>query len=83
MPARKSDAVGVGLCPRSFTDGQTWPAANEKAADAVFETLERFAPGITASVVERKVTGPSDWEQRLGNLAGNPNHLDMTIDQLI
>jgi len=48
----------------------------------VFATLERFAPGITASVIGRQVTGPSDWEQRLGNPAGNPNHVDMTIDQL-
>ena len=56
--------------------------SNDQAADKVFETLEQFAPGITASVVGRKVTGPSDWEERLGNRAGNPNHLDMTIDQL-
>jgi len=68
--------------PAAFTDGSKWPDANERAADSVFATLEQFAPGITASVVGRKVTGPSDWESRLGNRAGNPNHLDMTIDQL-
>jgi beta-carotene ketolase (CrtO type) len=81
-PPGKATLWASAFVPTVFTDGQAWPAANEKAADAVFETLEQFAPGITASVVERKVTGPSDWEQRLGNPAGNPNHLDMTIDQL-
>jgi beta-carotene ketolase (CrtO type) len=69
-PPGKATLWASAFVPAVFTDGQTWPAANEKAADAVFETLER------------KVTGPSDWEQRLGNPAGNPNHLDMTIDQL-
>jgi beta-carotene ketolase (CrtO type) len=81
-PAGKATLWASAFVPAEFTDGNVWPNANEKAADAVFETLEQFAPGITASVIGRKITGPSDWEARLGNRAGNPNHLDMTIDQL-
>lgn len=81
-PPGKATLWASAFVPAAFTDGNRWPDANEKAADAVFETLEQFAPGITASVIGRKVTGPSDWEARLGNPAGNPNHLDMTIDQL-
>jgi beta-carotene ketolase (CrtO type) len=81
-PPGKATLWASAFVPAVFTDGGSWPDANEKAADTVFETLEQFAPGITASVVGRKVTGPSDWEARLGNPAGNPNHLDMTIDQL-
>jgi beta-carotene ketolase (CrtO type) len=81
-PPGKATLWASAFVPAVFTDGSKWPGANEKAADMVFETLEQFAPGITASVVGRKVTGPSDWEARLGNPAGNPNHLDMTIDQL-
>jgi beta-carotene ketolase (CrtO type) len=81
-PVGKATLWASAFVPAAFTDGSRWPEANAKAADAVFETLEQFAPGITASVIGRKVTGPSDWESRLGNLAGNPNHLDMTIDQL-
>ena len=37
---------------------------------------------VYLSVIGRKITGPWDWEAKLGNRAGNPNHLDMTIDQL-
>src|SRR5580704_11401859 len=81
-PAGKATLWASAFVPAAFTDGSKWPDANERAADSVFATLEQFAPGITASVVGRKVTGPSDWESRLGNRAGNPNHLDMTIDQL-
>jgi beta-carotene ketolase (CrtO type) len=81
-PPGKATLWASAFVPAAFTDGGAWPDANEKAADMVFETLEQFAPGITASVVGRTVTGPSDWEARLGNRAGNPNHLDMTIDQL-
>jgi beta-carotene ketolase (CrtO type) len=81
-PQGKATLWASAFVPANFEEGSAWPDANEKAADAVFETLEQFAPGITASVIGRNITGPSDWEQRLGNRAGNPNHLDMTIDQL-
>ena len=81
-PAGKATLWASGFVPAEFSDGRSWPAANEEAADAVFATLERFSPGITASVIGRQVTGPSDWERRLGNRFGNPNHVDMTIDQL-
>jgi len=81
-PPGKATLWASAFVPAVFTDGNSWPDANEKVANAVFETLEEFAPGITASVIGRKVTGPSDWEAKLGNRAGNPNHLDMTIDQL-
>ena len=81
-PLGKATLWASAFVPADFAEGSAWPDANEKAADAVFETLEQFAPGITSTVIGRKITGPSDWEKRLGNLAGNPNHLDMTIDQL-
>jgi beta-carotene ketolase (CrtO type) len=81
-PPGKATLWASAFVPASFANGGRWPDANDTAADAVFETLEQFAPGITASVLHRNVTGPSDWEARLGNRAGNPNHLDMTIDQL-
>jgi len=81
-PPGKATLWASAFVPAEFSDGNRWPDANERAADAVFETLEQFAPGITSSVLHRNVTGPSDWEARLGNRAGNPNHLDMTIDQL-
>jgi beta-carotene ketolase (CrtO type) len=81
-PAGRATLWASAFVPAELSDGSSWPEANERAADAVFATLEQFSPGITASVVERKITGPADWESRLGNRAGNPNHLDMTIDQL-
>jgi beta-carotene ketolase (CrtO type) len=81
-PPGRATLWASAFVPAALTGGSAWPGANDQAADAVFATLEQFAPGITASVVKRRVSGPADWEDRLGNRAGNPNHLDMTIDQL-
>ena len=33
-------------------------------------------------ILDSRVTGPSGWERRTGAPAGNPNHIDQTIDQM-
>jgi len=48
--------------------------------------LDSFA-GITgqdlrSNALSIHVTTPLNWEERTGNPAGNPNHVDLTIDQL-
>lgn len=32
--------------------------------------------------VDMRVTGPQAWERRTGAVSGNPNHIDMTLDQM-
>jgi beta-carotene ketolase (CrtO type) len=37
---------------------------------------------LRSEALSIQVTTPLDWEERTGNPAGNPNHVDLTIDQL-
>lgn len=53
------------------------------AVEAALGSVERVAPGITSRIVEMRSMGPEEWEARTGNPAGNPNHLDLTLDQLL
>lgn len=57
-------------------------AALERAADHAWSVAER-ALGATMGVVERRVTGPVAWVDRHGNANANPNHIEMSIDQLL
>ncbi len=60
-----------------------WTTADlEEAADRTWSTAER-AIGAELPVVERVLTGPDDWVKRNGNPQGNPNHVEMSIDQLL
>lgn len=68
--------------PAKIDGDESWPEANERVAEAVIDSFETFAPGTKATILAQRITGPSDWEKRTGNPAGNPNQLDMTIDQL-
>jgi beta-carotene ketolase (CrtO type) len=57
-------------------------AALERAADRVWAVAER-ALGDRLDAVERRVTGPADWVARHGSPNANPNHVEMSVDQLL
>lgn len=61
----------------------SWPDLDQEATRRCLQTLESFAPGSIDAVELAVATGPAAWEARTGNRAGNPNHLDLTIDQLL
>lgn len=54
----------------------------EEAADLTWRTAEK-ALGYEMTAVEKKITGPEDWVARHGNPGSNPNHVEMSIDQLM
>jgi beta-carotene ketolase (CrtO type) len=68
--------------PWRLETGPWAPAALEAAADATWTAAER-ALGSRLAVVERRVTGPLQWVARHGNPNANPNHVEMSIDQLL
>jgi phytoene dehydrogenase-like protein len=63
-------------------DGDSWSDHRERAADLVFATIERYAPGFTASVIGRQVLTPLDLEQVFGLTGGDIFHGALTLDQL-
>jgi len=56
--------------------------ALQRAADLTWRAAER-ALGVTLDAVERRVTGPADWVARTANPHANPNHVEMSVDQLL
>jgi beta-carotene ketolase (CrtO type) len=61
----------------------TWNAETlEQAARGAWRVVER-ALGQELPVVRWQLTGPPQWVDRIGGSSGNPNHVDMTIDQLL
>jgi beta-carotene ketolase (CrtO type) len=56
--------------------------ALERAADHAWRTAEK-ALGTTLEPVERHLTGPLEWVARHGNPNANPNHVEMSLDQLL
>jgi beta-carotene ketolase (CrtO type) len=57
-------------------------AALDHAADHAWRVAER-ALGTTLEPVERHVTGPLEWVARHGGAHANPNHVEMSLDQLL
>ena len=63
-------------------DGRSWSDHREEAADLVLETIERYAPGFTASVIGRQILTPLDLEQVFGLTGGDIFHGALSLDQL-
>jgi beta-carotene ketolase (CrtO type) len=51
------------------------------AADHTWSAVEQLLGPL--DVVKRVITGPQQWTLRHGSRAANPNHIDMTLDQLL
>jgi phytoene dehydrogenase-like protein len=60
----------------------SWADRREEAGDAVLNTLERYAPGLTNLVEERLVLGPKDLEERFGLTGGHIFHGEILPDWL-
>jgi len=54
----------------------------EESADLTWRTAEK-ALGYKLTANERHLTGPEEWVDRHGNPGANPNHVEMSIDQLM
>lgn len=69
---------------RLADDGAWTPAVEEAAAERLLASVERVVGvDLRAKAREIVVTGPAGWARRLGSVDGNPNHLDLTVDQLL
>src|SRR5262249_56592420 len=51
--------------------GKTWDAERDRLADAATRTIERYAPGFTASIVARDIITPLDLERTYGLTGGH------------
>jgi beta-carotene ketolase (CrtO type) len=71
------DERAVEASPAGLLAGVTL----ERFADKMWTVAERALGPLR--IVERRITGPADWLARHGSLTANPNHVDMTIDQLL
>ena len=63
---------------RSWTDH----AEKDAFADLVIETVNRYAPNFSASVIARQVLSPLDLETRFGLIDGDIFHGQLGLDQL-
>jgi phytoene dehydrogenase-like protein len=67
--------------PGRLADGSWDESQEERAADRLLEGFRRITGvDLAPSILVRRVTSPRLWRHRIGT--DNPNHLDLTLDQL-
>lgn len=63
-------------------DGRSWAECEEQAAETVFDTVERYAPGFRKLVLGRQILSPGGLKARFGLAGGDIFHGRMSLDQL-
>lgn len=71
------------FAPFQRKDGRSWDDAKGEFAEHALDRLCLYAPNARDVIGVMTVTSPLDWHRRTGSIRGNPNHLDMTLDQIL
>ncbi len=71
------------FAPYERRDGRSWDEAKGEFAERLLDRFSLYVPNVRDVLVAAEVTSPLDWHRRTGAIRGNPNHLDMTLDQIL
>src|SRR5215813_944122 len=63
-------------------DGSSWNDHREKVADLMIETVDRYAPNFSRSVLGRQIFTPLDLERTFGLVGGDIFHGALDLGQL-
>ena len=66
----------------NLPNGKSWDDVKESAADAIVETVNRYAPNFKSSILSRGILSPLDLEREFGMIGGDIFHGALTLDQL-
>jgi phytoene dehydrogenase-like protein len=66
----------------SLPDGRSWDDAREAAADAIIDTVTRYAPNFRRSVIARQIHSPLDLERKFALVGGDIMHGRLSLDQM-
>jgi beta-carotene ketolase (CrtO type) len=70
------------FAPYELSGGRNWDEIREQTADRLIDVVSQYLPNIKEAMIGRVINTPVDWYRRTGAIAGNPNHMDMTLDQM-
>ncbi len=81
-PGKHVMSMFCQYAPYALANG-TWDAATKDGfADRCFGIVERYAPGFTASVIDRQILSPVDIESTFGLTGGNIFQGAMSLNKL-
>ena len=70
-PGKHLMSMFVQYAPYTLKEGPWTDAIKNEFADRCFAIVERYAPGFTASVIDRQILSPVDIEEKFGLTGGN------------
>ncbi len=75
-------SIHFQFAPYALKHGD-WTTAAETVEKLALDTLTEFAPGLRASIIDRKLLTPRDVESVYGLTEGDLNHGQLMLDQFL
>ena len=70
-----------GVTPYALQNGR-WDQEKPHLYQRIMQVMDRFAPGFSESVIDKKLLLPKDIEDDINMPGGNTQHGELTLDQL-
>jgi phytoene dehydrogenase-like protein len=80
-PGKHVLSAVVQYAPYDLAGG--WPAARERFADIVVQTIAAHAPGLERTIIARELLTPVDIEREFRIAGGHWHHGDLAFDQFL
>ena len=64
------------------TAGRSWDERRDEAAELIINTVTRYAPNFSASILAKQTLSPLDLERQFGLVGGDIFHGRLSLDQL-
>lgn len=65
-----------------LSDGRTWDACRDLAAETIIDTVTKYAPNFRTSLLATQIHSPLDLERKFGLVAGDIMHGRLSLDQM-
>jgi phytoene dehydrogenase-like protein len=78
-PGRHVLSAVVQYAPYTLKAG--WDTSRQQFADRVVDTIERYSPGLTESIISAQLLAPPDLEREFRITGGHWHHAELALDQ--
>ncbi len=82
-PGRHVLALWAQWYPYALADGRAWEDIADSETERILDVVAAYAPGLRASIRERRFSSPVAMERELDLARANLMHLPMTPDRLL
>ena len=88
LPLHQHRVVAISVALRTGDSFKVWSLGDEESEEAeivgrFFDGIERYAPDLSAKMIDSEILTPFDIERQFGMTGGHWHHGELSLDQML